>query len=87
MAYPNCYVGFTGLVQRFDRMQRDTLKQVRADRLLVETDSPYLPMMKDLIRTTPAYIGEVASLVARIRMEPLTYVLKVTRENGQLFSA
>ncbi|MES9885131.1 MAG: TatD family hydrolase [Sedimenticola sp.] len=82
MAYPNCYVGFTGLVQRFDRMQRDTLKQVRADRLLVETDSPYLPMMKDLIRTTPAYIGEVASLVARIRMEPLTYVLKVTRENG-----
>ncbi len=37
---PNSYFGFTGLVQRFDRQQRDVVKRLSINRLLVENRLP-----------------------------------------------
>ncbi len=82
-AFPNCYFGFTGKVARFCRGQKEALQRVPADRLVIETDAPYMPMLPGLRNSSPAYIGEVARLVSRVRLEPMSVVLKYTVENGR----
>ncbi|MES9883066.1 MAG: TatD family hydrolase [Sedimenticola sp.] len=82
-AYPQCYFGFTGLVKSFDDQQQEALRQVPADRLLVETDSPYLSASSSHEVNTPAYLGEVADLVGRIRGESVATILSTTLENGR----
>lgn len=61
-AYPHTYFGFTGLAKTFDTTQIEALKSVPLDKLLIETDSPYLSVHSGI--NTPAHIGEVASVVA-----------------------
>ncbi|MES9882213.1 MAG: TatD family hydrolase [Sedimenticola sp.] len=82
-AFPNCYFSFAGKIVHFDSAQREAMRRVPLERLLIETDSPYLPMVAGLRTTTPAYIGEVASLVANIRREPLSLIAKETTSNGR----
>ncbi|XP_071510674.1 uncharacterized protein [Diadema antillarum] len=80
--FPNVYFGFTARVRFFSPNQLEALKMVSIHRLLVETDSPHLPPSKDLKVTTPIYIGEVASLVARARGEAVAPLLETTRVNA-----
>ena len=82
-AFPNCYFGFTGLVLKFKPPQKDGLKAVPMNRLLVETDSPYLSPIPTVTVNTPAYLGEVAYLVAQIRGEALSIVLSCTEANAR----
>jgi Tat protein secretion system quality control protein TatD with DNase activity len=62
-SYPNVYFGFTGLVRTFDQQQVEALRSVPRDRILIETDSPYLSVKSML--NTPAHIGEIAGVVAK----------------------
>ncbi|KAH3718487.1 hypothetical protein DPMN_061291 [Dreissena polymorpha] len=41
-AFPRCYFSISDLVARFDEVQKSVVRGIPADRLLVETDSPYL---------------------------------------------
>ena len=58
------------------------MKEVPANRLLVETDSPHLSPLKKVRVGTPVYVGDVAALVAEIRREPVNVVLETTRVNA-----
>ena len=82
-AFPNCHFGFTGLVKKFNTTQRNALAWVPLNKLLVETDAPYLPVHDDQTLNTPAFIGDVASEVARVRMMPIEHVLQATEQNGR----
>jgi TatD DNase family protein len=62
--------------------QREGLRAVPENRLLLETDAPYLSVQP--IRTnTPAYLGDVASLVAQHRRADLELVLETTLANAK----
>ncbi|KAH3777904.1 uncharacterized metal-dependent hydrolase YcfH-like [Dreissena polymorpha] len=81
-AFPRCYFSLSGLAARFDEVQKSAVRGIPADRLLVETDSPYL-RVRVRETNTPAYVGEVAMAVARIRRVTLEEVLRTTAENGR----
>ena len=86
-AFPYTHFGFTGAIQRFGVVQRRALKSVPLERLLLESDAPYFVPDSRVRVNTPVYLGEVASLVAEIRGEPLQVVVEATRDNArQLYS-
>lgn len=78
-AFPRCYFGFTGSVNRFDDFQKSALRKVPRSHLL-ETDSPYF-MPSGALANTPAFIGDVATAVARIRREAVEDILDLTAAN------
>ena len=81
-AFPNCFVSFSGLVARFSPEQLSAVRQCPRQRLLLETDSPYLSVRPGKVNT-PAHIGEVARCVAQIRGEPVEVLLRAACENGR----
>ncbi|MES9884279.1 MAG: TatD family hydrolase [Sedimenticola sp.] len=82
-AFRNCHFGFTGMVGRFRKGQKEALRRVPADRLLLESDAPYMPMLPGLCHSSPAYIGDIAQMVAQIRTEPVSLTLSSTLANGR----
>ena len=83
-AFPNCHFGYTGKVARFIKSQREAVRRVPIERVLIETDSPYLPVHAGQKINTPVYLGDVANLVASIRQEQVTQILHHTERNGQI---
>lgn len=81
--FPNAYFSFNALVKSYNREQRAALSLLPRSRLLLETDSPHLPVGGGVIYATPAYIGEVGELVAGIRGDSLQALLEPTRVNAQ----
>ena len=81
-SFPHVYFGFSSSVGFFGSTQKAALKEVPANRLLVETDSPHLSPLKEVKVATPVYVGDVAALVAEIREEPVNVVLETTRVNA-----
>ena len=41
-AFPNCYFGFSGKVARFNADQKEAVRKIFLNKILVETDSPHL---------------------------------------------
>lgn len=80
------YVSFSGLVTFNSYGTKDLVAATPADRLLVETDSPYLaPVPHRGKRNEPAYVIEVARAVAELRDEPLEDVAALTKRNALTF--
>ncbi|GFO25532.1 vacuolar protein sorting-associated protein 13d [Plakobranchus ocellatus] len=44
--FPHVYASFSGLVSSFEEHQTQGLRAVPGDRLMLETDSPYLPTVR-----------------------------------------
>ncbi|WP_428095758.1 TatD family hydrolase [Candidatus Thioglobus sp.] len=84
------YISFSGIIT-FKNAQdlREVAKKVPADRLLVETDSPYLtPVPNRGKPNSPAYTYYVAEKLAQIRGESIEDIARVTTQNfKQLFFA
>jgi TatD DNase family protein len=82
------YVSFAGIVT-FPKAGdlRDAAKVVPADRLLIETDSPYLaPVPHRGKRNEPAFVGRVLDALAEARGEaPGDLEARVTRNFVRLF--
>jgi len=77
------YVSFAGVVtfKKFDA--GELVRTVPPDRLLIETDSPYLtPVPHRGKRNEPAYVPYVAGGIAAIRGEPVEEVARRTFENA-----
>ncbi len=77
------YLGVTGMVtfKRADNI-RQILAEIPADRLLVETDTPYLaPVPYRGKPNRPAYVVEVAVKVAELGGETFAEVGRRTSEN------
>ena len=77
------YASISGMVARFNPRQKQGLREIPLDRLLLETDSPYLPIVGKVNR--PHFLGDVASLVAgrrtfSLRQMPTAEACSASRE-------
>ncbi len=77
------YISFSGIVTfRNAEELRDVAKRVPADRLLVETDAPYLaPVPHRGKSNQPAWVRDVATLLAEIRGESFEELAAQTSAN------
>lgn len=83
------YISFSGIVTfRNAEDLRQVARFVPSDRLLIETDSPYLAPVPHRGRTNqPAYVPFVAQQIAHVRQCSVEDVARVTSENfTRLFS-
>ena len=88
----DCYIGITGWIcdeRRGTHLLR-LVKDIPADRLLIETDAPYLlprnirPKPKDR-RNEPQWLHVVAEKVAEHRTETLDEIATLTTRNARQF--
>jgi TatD DNase family protein len=79
----NYYVSISGIVTFKNAEQiRDVVRKMPIDRLLVETDSPYLaPVPYRGKPNEPAYVREVAEFVAEVRGMAFEELAERTTEN------
>ncbi|MDM0013291.1 TatD family hydrolase [Variovorax sp. J22P168] len=84
------YISFSGILT-FKKAQdlRDVAAFVPLDRMLIETDSPYLAPVPYRGKTNnPSYVPFVAQQIAQLRQLPVEAIAKATSDNFQtLFSA
>jgi TatD DNase family protein len=77
------YISFSGILT-FKKAQdlRDVAAFVPLDRMLIETDSPYLAPVPYRGKTnTPAYVPYVARQIAELRQLPVEAVAQATSDN------
>lgn len=86
----NFFISFSGIVtfKNADQL-RDVAARVPDDRILIETDSPYLaPVPYRGKPNEPRYVGKVAETVARVRGTSTERVVQQSHDNFfRLFSA
>jgi TatD DNase family protein len=82
------YIGVTGPItfKKSDR-EREIIRQVPLDRVLLETDAPFLtPVPHRGERNEPAYVSYVAETIARVRGLPIEEIARQSTHNAkQLF--
>lgn len=86
----NFMISFSGIVTfRSASALREVARQVPADRMLVETDSPYLAPVPHRGKVNePSYVRHVAEELSRVRDVSLSDVARTTTANFQkLFNA
>ena len=86
-----CYIGITGWITDESRGKRlhEIIKYIPEDRLMIETDSPYLiphniNFKHDGINE-PSYLIYVAETIAKCLNKDINYVKDVTIRNTKLF--
>jgi TatD DNase family protein len=79
------YISFSGVVTFKNATQiQDSAKLVPAEKLLIETDCPFLaPIPKRGKRNEPAFVSYVASYLAQLRGESLEALADFTTANAQ----
>jgi TatD DNase family protein len=77
------HVSFSGIVTfRNAQALKDVARRVPRDRLLIETDAPYLaPVPHRGERNQPAYVPHVAAEIAALTGVPVESVARATSEN------
>ncbi|HHX66941.1 MAG TPA: TatD family hydrolase [Gallicola sp.] len=77
------YISFAGPVTfKNAKNVKDTAKQIPLDRLLIETDSPYLtPTPNRGKRNEPKYVKYVAETIAQLRNLETDEIIEASREN------
>lgn len=77
------YISFSGIVTFKNALElKEVARQVPLDRILVETDSPYLAPVPFRGKTNqPAYVKYVAEEVARLRNIPFEVLAQATTDN------
>lgn len=80
------FVSFSGIVTFKTAVQvQAAAKLVPLDRLLIETDAPYLaPVPHRGKANQPAWVGEVSKFIADLRDVPPDIIATATRNNGAL---
>lgn len=79
------YLGFTGPItfKNADAL-RDVAREVPLDRILVETDGPFLtPVPMRGKRNEPAYIPHIVDRLAALRQMPTPDMARITTDNAQ----
>ncbi|WP_323844442.1 TatD family hydrolase [Microbulbifer magnicolonia] len=79
----NYYISLSGIVTFKNAEElRDVARKLPLERLLVETDSPYLaPIPYRGKPNIPAYVREVAEFIAELRGMPFEQLAEITTEN------
>ena len=78
-----CYVSFSGIVTyKTAQPLRDAVPLIPLDRLMIETDCPYLsPVPVRGKRNEPAHVVHTAEVVARCAGIPFAELARITTEN------
>ena len=80
------YVSFSGMVTFRSFPATDLVPRVPEDRLLAETDAPYLaPIPHRGRRNEPAYVVETVAALAELRSADQGHLAEQTRRNGLAF--
>ena len=81
------YIGITGWVCDLKRGKelRKCIDQIPEDKLLIETDSPYLSPRKKIRRNEPKFLIDVAEEVATLRNETKESIINSSYENSLNF--
>ena len=85
----NFYISFSGIITFKSALElKEVAKKIPLDRLLIETDSPYLaPVPNRGKQNQPAYVRHVAEHIAELREVPFETVARASTENfRRLFS-
>jgi len=84
------YIGVTGWLcdERRGQALREAVRDIPLDRLLIETDAPYLlprdlPEKPRTRRNEPCYLPHILARIAELRPEPLEQLAEVTRVNSE----
>lgn len=79
----NFYISFSGIVTfRNAQELQDVARQLPLDRIMVETDSPYLaPVPKRGKQNQPAYVRHVAEKLAELHQVELSEIVTATTRN------
>jgi len=79
------YFSFSGPVTfKNAESLREVVKEIPIERMLIETDSPYLtPVPLRGKRNEPAYVVYVAEMIAKIKECSVEDVIKITNENSK----
>lgn len=80
-------LSFTGVITYPENQDlRDIVRAVPLDRMMVETDSPFLaPQAHRGGKNEPAFVTEVAAEVAKIKNVPPEEVVRITTQNAERF--
>ncbi len=80
----NWYVSLSGIVTfKKSESLRDVARLVPLDRLLIETDSPYLAPQKHRGKINePAFVVEVAEVIAQVKQVSIVDVASATYQNA-----
>ena len=78
-------IGVTGPITfKKSNREREIIKQVPLDRLLLETDAPFLtPVPHRGARNEPAYVRHVAEIIASVRGQPVDETARQTTQNAE----
>ena len=78
------YIGITGWVCDLKRGKdlRECINQIPEDKLLIETDSPYLSPRKKIRRNEPKFLVDVAKEVATLRQEEKESIINSSYKNS-----
>ena len=81
------YIGITGWVCDLKRGLdlRECINHIPQDKLLIETDSPYLSPRKKIRRNEPKFLIDVVEEVARLRQQTKESIVKSSYENSLNF--
>ncbi len=81
------YLSFTGIATfPQSHVIRETIHRCPLERLMIETDSPYLaPVPHRGMRNEPAYVALVAACIAHVKSLSYEEVMSVTTMNAQAF--
>jgi len=78
------YVSFSGMVTFKNWRLDEAIRETPLDRLLVETDGPYLaPVPHRGKRNEPAFVRHVAERIAAVRELPVEELIAITGENAE----
>lgn len=79
----NFYISFSGIVTFKNAIAlKEVAKNIPLDRMLIETDSPYLaPAPFRGKQNQPAFVRHVAEEIARLRSVPLEEIAQATTDN------
>ncbi|HFE48549.1 MAG TPA: TatD family deoxyribonuclease [Chromatiaceae bacterium] len=77
------YVSFSGIITFKNAAElREVVKRMPLERMLIETDSPYLaPVPHRGKPNQPGWVSHVAECVAGLRELPVDEIARITREN------
>lgn len=81
------YISFTGIItfKNADAHLLEVVKKIPIDRVLLETDAPYLTPepFRGKMRCEPLHVRYVAEKIAEIRAKTVEKIISATHENGE----
>lgn len=80
--FPNAYIGIAGIITMTDFEAQAICRDCPVDRMLIETDAPYLPLYNSFY-SHPGQVPDIVLKVAELKGIPADEVAKKTRDNAR----